>query len=223
MEKHVGTEFDGVVSGVTSFGLFIELVGRRVTGLVHVTQLPNDYYHFDRAPAVAQRRAARPALPPRRHGARAGAARQPRGSQDRLPPGRAAARGARLARRRRAGRSRRTTARRRAAARRSGENAPMKRSDLLVGINAVEAALRHDAGSVIEVLVEAGAHNRASRRFPRPRARRRRVHARPREFLDKAYRRRPPPGRHRALDAAGRTAESDLAGWSRPPDARRWC
>jgi ribonuclease R len=47
MEKHVGSEFDGVVSGVTSFGLFTELVGNRVTGLVHVTQLPNDYYHFD--------------------------------------------------------------------------------------------------------------------------------------------------------------------------------
>ncbi len=47
MEKHVGTEFDGVVSGVTSFGLFVELTQNRVSGLVHVTQLPNDYYHFD--------------------------------------------------------------------------------------------------------------------------------------------------------------------------------
>jgi ribonuclease R len=47
MEKHVGSEFDGVISGVTSFGLFVELVENRVNGLVHVTQLPNDYYHFD--------------------------------------------------------------------------------------------------------------------------------------------------------------------------------
>jgi ribonuclease R len=47
MEQHVGGEFNGVVSGVTSFGLFIELVDSRVNGLVHVTQLPNDYYHFD--------------------------------------------------------------------------------------------------------------------------------------------------------------------------------
>jgi ribonuclease R len=47
MEKHVGSEFDGVVSGVTSFGLFVELVENRVSGLVHITQLPNDYYHFD--------------------------------------------------------------------------------------------------------------------------------------------------------------------------------
>jgi ribonuclease R len=47
MEKHVGSEFDGTISGVTSFGLFVELSESRVNGLVHVTQLPNDYYHFD--------------------------------------------------------------------------------------------------------------------------------------------------------------------------------
>jgi ribonuclease R len=49
MEQHVGGEFDGVISGVTSFGLFIELVESKVNGLVHVTQLPRDYYHFDPA------------------------------------------------------------------------------------------------------------------------------------------------------------------------------
>jgi len=47
MEQHVGGEFEGVISGVTSFGLFIELDESKVNGLVHVTQLPNDYYHFD--------------------------------------------------------------------------------------------------------------------------------------------------------------------------------
>jgi len=47
MEQHVGSEFDGVISGVTSFGLFVELDDSKVNGLVHVTQLPNDYYHFD--------------------------------------------------------------------------------------------------------------------------------------------------------------------------------
>jgi ribonuclease R len=47
MEQHVGSEFDGVVSGVTSFGLFVELNESKVSGLVHVTQLPHDYYHFD--------------------------------------------------------------------------------------------------------------------------------------------------------------------------------
>ena len=47
MEKHVGSEFDGVISGVTSFGLFVELDDSKVNGLIHVTQLPNDFYHFD--------------------------------------------------------------------------------------------------------------------------------------------------------------------------------
>jgi ribonuclease R len=47
MEKHVGGEFDGIVSGVTSFGLFVQLIQSQVSGLVHITQLPNDYYHFD--------------------------------------------------------------------------------------------------------------------------------------------------------------------------------
>jgi ribonuclease R len=49
MEKHVGAEFDGIVTGVTSFGLFVELDESKVSGLVHITQLPNDYYHFDPA------------------------------------------------------------------------------------------------------------------------------------------------------------------------------
>ncbi|TXH75695.1 MAG: ribonuclease R [Lysobacteraceae bacterium] len=47
MEKHVGGRFEGTISGVTSFGLFVELDESKVNGLVHVTQLPNDYYHFD--------------------------------------------------------------------------------------------------------------------------------------------------------------------------------
>ena len=47
MEKHVGSEFDGIVSGVASFGLFVELSESKISGLVHITQLPNDYYHFD--------------------------------------------------------------------------------------------------------------------------------------------------------------------------------
>ena len=47
MEKHVGAEFDGIITGVTSFGLFVELTESKVSGLVHITQLRNDYYHFD--------------------------------------------------------------------------------------------------------------------------------------------------------------------------------
>lgn len=47
MEQHVGSQFDGTISGVTSFGLFVELDDSKVNGLIHVTQLPHDYYHFD--------------------------------------------------------------------------------------------------------------------------------------------------------------------------------
>ena len=47
MEQHVGGEFAGTISGVTSFGLFVELDESKVNGLVHVTQLPKDFYHFD--------------------------------------------------------------------------------------------------------------------------------------------------------------------------------
>ena len=47
MEQHIGDEFKGQVTGVTSFGLFVDLEKIRVSGLVHITSLPNDYYHFD--------------------------------------------------------------------------------------------------------------------------------------------------------------------------------
>ena len=47
MERHIGEEFAGVVTGVTSFGLFVELDESKVSGLVHVSQLHNDYYQFD--------------------------------------------------------------------------------------------------------------------------------------------------------------------------------
>jgi ribonuclease R len=47
MEQHIGDVFKGQVTGVTSFGLFVELTRNHVSGLVHITSLPNDYYHFD--------------------------------------------------------------------------------------------------------------------------------------------------------------------------------
>ena len=49
MQDKVGEDFDGVVSGVTNFGLFVELADIFVDGLVHITALGNDYYHFDAA------------------------------------------------------------------------------------------------------------------------------------------------------------------------------
>ncbi len=47
MRDKVGEEFDGVISSVTSFGVFVELHEIYVEGLVHITALPKDYYRFD--------------------------------------------------------------------------------------------------------------------------------------------------------------------------------
>jgi ribonuclease R len=49
MSDQVGEEFDGIISGVTSFGVFVELNQVFVDGLIHITALGNDYYHFDPA------------------------------------------------------------------------------------------------------------------------------------------------------------------------------
>jgi ribonuclease R len=47
MMDKVGQTFDGLISAVTSFGIFVELQEIYVEGLVHVTALGDDYFHFD--------------------------------------------------------------------------------------------------------------------------------------------------------------------------------
>lgn len=47
MLEKVGEEFEGTISAVTGFGIFVELDEVYVEGLVHVTALENDFYHFD--------------------------------------------------------------------------------------------------------------------------------------------------------------------------------
>jgi len=47
MQDQLGTTFDGFITGVTSFGIFVGLKDVYVEGLVHVTSLVNDYYQFD--------------------------------------------------------------------------------------------------------------------------------------------------------------------------------
>lgn len=49
MQGHIGDEFTGRVSGVTSFGLFVQLSDIYVDGLVHVSSLQSDYYHYQEA------------------------------------------------------------------------------------------------------------------------------------------------------------------------------
>ncbi|WP_018930937.1 ribonuclease R [Gracilibacillus lacisalsi] len=46
MQDKIGEEYEGVISSVTNFGLFVELPNT-VEGLVHVSYLTDDYYHFD--------------------------------------------------------------------------------------------------------------------------------------------------------------------------------
>ncbi len=47
MMDRVGESFDGIITSVNSFGLFVELNEIYVDGLIHITALENDYYHFD--------------------------------------------------------------------------------------------------------------------------------------------------------------------------------
>ncbi|MDE2196077.1 MAG: ribonuclease R [Gammaproteobacteria bacterium] len=47
MQDRVGEEFDGIITGVTPFGVFVQLNELYVEGLVHVTSLPSDYYVHD--------------------------------------------------------------------------------------------------------------------------------------------------------------------------------
>jgi ribonuclease R len=49
MREHLGEEFAGTVSAVTSFGLFVQLDALYVEGLVHITELGGEYYRFDEA------------------------------------------------------------------------------------------------------------------------------------------------------------------------------
>lgn len=48
MEKHIGEEYTGIVSGVVSFGMFIELPNK-IEGLVRIDDLTDDYYRYDEA------------------------------------------------------------------------------------------------------------------------------------------------------------------------------
>jgi ribonuclease R len=47
MREHLGEEYSGMVSAVTSFGLFVTLDQLYVEGLIHITELGGDYFRFD--------------------------------------------------------------------------------------------------------------------------------------------------------------------------------
>ncbi len=52
MERHLGEEFDGTISGVKAFGAFVMLDDVFVDGLIHVNSLDDDYYEFHEAEYV---------------------------------------------------------------------------------------------------------------------------------------------------------------------------
>ncbi|MCB0316204.1 MAG: S1 RNA-binding domain-containing protein, partial [Calditrichaeota bacterium] len=45
--QHQDQEFEGVISGVTSFGIFVETLPYLIEGLVRVERMENDFYIFD--------------------------------------------------------------------------------------------------------------------------------------------------------------------------------
>lgn len=49
LQDRVGEQFEGTVTAVTNFGLFVELSSLYVEGLVHISALESDYYHYDAA------------------------------------------------------------------------------------------------------------------------------------------------------------------------------
>ena len=57
MQDKIGEQFSGIVAGVAEFGVFVELDQIFVEGLVHVTELPGDYYQYDAARHVLRGRA----------------------------------------------------------------------------------------------------------------------------------------------------------------------
>jgi ribonuclease R len=48
LKEFIGQEFNGVITGITDFGLFVEIDKFFVSGLVHVADLPDDRYFYDK-------------------------------------------------------------------------------------------------------------------------------------------------------------------------------
>ena len=84
MRDKLGEEFDALVTGVVDFGLFVQVKGVQVDGLVHVSALGTDYFSRDSSGyRMVGARSGRD-LPARRSPARAADQRDHRRAQDRL-------------------------------------------------------------------------------------------------------------------------------------------
>jgi ribonuclease R len=47
MKDHMGMVFDGVISGVTEWGLYVEVIANKCEGMIPLRDLDDDYYSFD--------------------------------------------------------------------------------------------------------------------------------------------------------------------------------
>ena len=70
LSDRIGEEMDAVVTGVESYGIFVQGIKLPAEGLVRVETLSDDYYRFDRATHTLDRASRGESLPPRRSAAR---------------------------------------------------------------------------------------------------------------------------------------------------------
>ena len=47
MQDHADTEFKGVISGVTEWGIYVEIIANKCEGMVRIRDIKNDYFTFD--------------------------------------------------------------------------------------------------------------------------------------------------------------------------------
>jgi ribonuclease R len=47
MSERIGLEFEGVISGVTEWGIYVELIENKCEGMIPIRDLDDDYYSFD--------------------------------------------------------------------------------------------------------------------------------------------------------------------------------
>jgi ribonuclease R len=47
MQTRLGEEFDGIVSGVTEWGVFVEMIETKCEGMIRISEIRDDFYEFD--------------------------------------------------------------------------------------------------------------------------------------------------------------------------------
>ena len=47
MQEHIGMIFEGIISGVTDFGMFVEVVNTGCEGLIRTRDIPGDFFYYD--------------------------------------------------------------------------------------------------------------------------------------------------------------------------------